>query len=71
MSPSFIFPQGWTTVHPEAANGPYASQNEVSDDIWLKPATQAESLKIDPNGYPLLPQPSDDPLGKYPGSSAA
>lgn len=71
MSPSFIFPQGWTAVHPEAANGPYADQNEVSDGMWSKPTIQTESIKTDPRGYPLLPQPSEDPLGKYPGSSAA
>ena len=31
-----------------------------SDSINKKPV----SLKLDPHGYPLHPQPSDDPLGE-------
>lgn len=46
-----------------------------SIDIESKPTTEteefvqnapvyAEMLKLDPNGYPLRPQPSTDPLGQ-------
>lgn len=64
MSPSFIFPQGWTIVYLKASNGPYTNENANSDDAWPKSTIQAETLKLDPHGYPLLPQPSDNPLGK-------
>lgn len=30
----------------------------------MKPQSEAEGLKLDPHGYPLRPQPSDDHLGK-------
>ena len=60
MSPSFVFPQGWT-------NDPFSNEVTGFDGARLKsPSTiQAETLELDPLRLPLLPQPSESPLGKF------
>ncbi len=53
MSSEHIDPKAYATEHDILSH----SDKEVGDP--------SPALKLDPHGYPLRPQPSDDPLGAY------
>lgn len=64
MSPSFIFPQGWTN---DSASNEYTDCGEKRS----KSSINAEELKLDCHGLPLVPQPSNNQLGKWPGHESS
>ncbi|RJE22340.1 Sugar and other transporter [Aspergillus sclerotialis] len=55
MSPSFIFPQGWT-------NNPASNEYTDFGEEPSEPFIHAGKLKLDSHGLPLEPQPSDSQL---------
>lgn len=56
MSPSFIFPQATTAGNPPRAGE--GSKPPEGLDVG------SETVKLDPDGFPLCPQPTDHPLGE-------
>jgi hypothetical protein len=44
-------------------DGEFKYQLSQEEKVLQKDSNQDGILKLDPHGYPLRPQPSDDPLG--------